>query len=247
MRWSRNPIFLVVVSGALFVSFVIVHANRPTFADTGPGITPTATPPAVYAAIGASDAFGIGTSDPRKESWPVVLASKVGTSHLVDLGIPGATVELSLRAELPIALKVQPNLVTIWLGVNDLEANISRDTYIAQMSQLITVLQQQTHATIYVGNLPDLTLLPNFGKGDPLPLRQRIADWNNGIRDLCAEKNVTLVDIATSWVDIPLHQDYISGDGFHPSAKGALQIATLFAQAITTHATATPTSTPGIG
>ena len=51
-----------------------------------------------YVAVGASDAFGVGTGDPSHDNWPTVLSHDLGGSvHLVNLGIPGITVEGARR------------------------------------------------------------------------------------------------------------------------------------------------------
>src|SRR5262249_39194203 len=61
-----------------------------------PAPPPLPPAPLSYAAIGASDAFGIGTDSPQTESWPAVVAHRLSaTSHLINLGIPGATVALA--------------------------------------------------------------------------------------------------------------------------------------------------------
>src|SRR5258706_568522 len=60
----------------------------------------TATPhPFTYVALGASDAYGIGTDDPQDENWPTVLALQLGAdTHLVNLGVPGTTLKQALAA-----------------------------------------------------------------------------------------------------------------------------------------------------
>jgi lysophospholipase L1-like esterase len=44
---------------------------------------------------------------------------------------------------------------------------------------------------------------------------------------------VHLVDIHAAWADLAEHPEYISSDGFHPSAAGARQLALYFDDAIT--------------
>ena len=78
-----------------------------------------------YVAIGASDTFGIGTSDPYSQNWATDLADQLGRNvHLINLGIPGILVHDALNVELPVALDSHPDLVTIWLAVNDLANNV---------------------------------------------------------------------------------------------------------------------------
>src|SRR5579884_1409584 len=105
--------------GALAAALLALGACGGQSASTS---TAQAAPRArlTYVAIGASDSFGIGTDDPADESWPTDLADELGPSvHLVNLGIPGEQVGDALQNELPVALDERPDVVTLWLGVND--------------------------------------------------------------------------------------------------------------------------------
>jgi lysophospholipase L1-like esterase len=186
-----------------------------------------------YVAIGASDAFGIGTDDPADESWPTVLAGELsGDTHLVNLGIPGATVAEALTAEVPIALEAQPSIATVWLVVDDYNDNVPLATYSQQLRDLLAALAQGTHARIYVGNMPDLTLLPYFAGRDQDQLKDDATTWNAAIAQDCAATGAHLVDIYTDFAVVADHPEYLSGDGLHPSAEGAAQLASYFAAAI---------------
>ena len=186
-----------------------------------------------YVAIGASDAFGVGTRDPDRESWPTLLAARLGDHvHLINLGIPGETADQALLDELPIALDAKPNVVTIWLSVNDFAAGVSLGTYTQQLDSLLASVKRGTHARVVVGNLPDLTLLPRFADYRADTLRADIQRWNAAIADLCSRDGATLVDIYQGWRELATHPEYISGDGLHPSTLGAQRLAELFAAAI---------------
>src|SRR5512146_2728109 len=120
-----------------------------------------------YVAIGASDAFGVGADDPADDNWPTALSHLLGSdAHLVNLGIPGETVAEARRTELPVALDAKPSLVTVWLGVNDIVQSVSVKEYETQLEALLRALQQRTHARVFVGNIPDLTLLSFFAGYD---------------------------------------------------------------------------------
>jgi lysophospholipase L1-like esterase len=200
-----------------------------------PNTTSTPAPTSTYVAIGASDAYGIGTDDPDRESWPTVLAGLLGPhTHLINLGIPGEIVSQSLSMELPVALASQPNVITVWLAVNDLVDDIPLATYQVALRQLLVSLRDRTRARIFVGNIPDLTLLPHFFTYDPVALTSQVERWNSAIAYICAQVGVTLVDIHAAWESLIYHPDYISSDGFHPSAAGARQLAQLFYSSINT-------------
>src|SRR5205814_1327103 len=117
-----------------------------------------------YVAIGASDTFGIGTSDPYMENWPTDLANKLSQKvHLINLGIPGITLHDALNLELPVALDSHPKLVTIWLGVNDIANTVAVTSYAHDLNLMLTRLESQApSAYILIANIPDLTLLPYF-------------------------------------------------------------------------------------
>jgi acyl-CoA thioesterase I len=198
-----------------------------------PNAASTPAPTSTYVAIGASDAFGIGTQDPDRESWPTVLASLLGPHvHLINLGIPGEVVSLALSMELPVALASKPDIITVWLAVNDLADGVPLSSYQAGLRHLLISLHNGTSARIFVGNIPDLTLLPHFVAYDPVTLASQVDQWNIAIASICAQVGVTLVDIHSAWKALIDHPEYISNDGFHPSAEGAHQLAQLFFSSI---------------
>jgi lysophospholipase L1-like esterase len=197
-----------------------------------------------YVAIGASDAFGIGTDDPDRDAWPTLVAHRLGPgTHLINLGVPGATTALALQNELPIALDAHPDVVTVWLAVNDLAAGVALADYRAQLGTLLKGLRHGLpEARIVVGNIPDLTVLPHFSADDPATLRAEVQTWNAAIAADCAAAGVTLVDLYAEWSELADHPEYISGDGFHPSAIGAERLADLFSVALDLAAASSPSA-----
>jgi acyl-CoA thioesterase-1 len=197
-------------------------ASRPTPASSASpqGVAAAPAGATTYVALGASDAFGVGTSDPDRQNWPRVLAGELGAHvHLVNLGLPGATVADAQRMELPVALASHPTIVTVWLVVNDFADGVDLTTYTQQLGALLGALRSSTPARVYVGNLPDLTL---------------VAAWNAAIADVCAANGARLVDLWSDWSDLASHPGYISSDGLHPSTLGAAKLADVFAAAIRT-------------
>lgn len=199
----------------------------------------------VYVAVGASDSFGIGANDPLTQSWPYDVAHKLATKpRLINLGIPGATTDLAVRAELPIAVSAQPTVVTVWLGVNDVENHVPLAAFSAQLQSLLSNLAQQTSAAIYVGNLPDLTALPYFASWDQTALAEEILAWNVVISEACLISGAHLVDIYSQSHDLTAHPGYLGSDQFHPSAQGAQHIADIFVAAMNSVSSPSASSTP---
>lgn len=191
----------------------------------------------IYVAIGASDTFGFGTSDPYNQNWATDLAGKLGPRyHLINLGIPSMHIHDALTTELPIALDAHPNLVTIWLAVNDLADHVPVKSYALDLNTLLTRLQANNpQVRIAVANVPDLTLLPHFSKQvatDPQALQQSILAYNTVIASAVQQHHAILIDLSQQRYDLQRHPEYISEDGLHPTASGYAQLADLFYKAL---------------
>lgn len=188
-----------------------------------------------YAAIGASDTFGIGADDPTTENWPTDLAAQLGPSvRLVNLGIPGITLNQALSVEVPIALDSHPDLITVWLAVNDLATNVPLASYTHDLELLVSRLQSAApHARIAIANIPDLLFVPYFSTlPDQQTLISQVQAYNAAIAAVVKRHHVILVDIYQQWSELRNHPEYISDDGLHPSTLGYSQIAALFFQAL---------------
>jgi len=192
--------------------------------------------PITYVALGASDAVGVGSNQPGSQGYvPLVATHLPKGSHLLNLGISGIHLHDALAEELPIALSTSPELVTVWLVANDFVGGVPYDAYIHDLNTLLGQLHSNTHASLVMANLPDLTRLPTFANQTPAQKAQMLANiqrWNVGIVAAAARYGVTLVDLFSHGSQLTAHPEYISGDGFHPSPAGYVQLANLFWQAI---------------
>jgi acyl-CoA thioesterase-1 len=192
--------------------------------------------PITYVALGASDAAGVGSNQPGSQGYVPLIAAKLPQgSHSINLGSSGIRLHEALTTELPIALSSSPNLVTIWLVVNDFIGGVSYNSYMQDLNTLLNQLRTRTHASIVMANLPDLTRLPAFSSvigTSKTQVQRLIQHWNAGISALAIKYKVALVDLTAENSQITSHPDYISGDGFHPSPAGYVQLADLFWKAI---------------
>src|SRR5437763_12357826 len=183
-----------------------------------------------YVAIGASDTFGIGTSDPYTDNWPTDLADKLSQKvHLINLGIPGITLHDALNLELPIALDSHPELVTIWLGVNDIADKVPINSYSHDLDLMLTrLVSQAPSAHILIANIPDLTLLSYFTSYNQQLLHQIIEKYNVTIAHEVQQHHAILVNLSQQNYNLRDHPEYISNDGLHPTDLGYLELAQLF-------------------
>jgi acyl-CoA thioesterase-1 len=207
------------------------------------GATEEAALPPVYVALGASDAVGVGATDPVSENWPAVVRKSLPTdTQFVNLGISGATLGQVVTEELPPALDAQPTLVTLWSGVNDLRARVPLGTFTAQLDQVLAAFAAQpAPPTVVVLTIPDLRRLPAFAVVPGELLDRTVREWNAAIVAQALKHGAVVVDLHARDADLLEHPEFISGDGFHPSTAGYRRIAALVLAALEEHA-ARPTS-----
>lgn len=185
-----------------------------------------------YVALGASDATGIGAS-PLTNGYVFQIHESLNANEedfdLINLGIPGAEADDVVDTELPVATNVGPELVTIWLGANDVVAGRSPSDFGLNISDILAELRRDTGASIFIATVPDLTRLPRYiSEPDPDVTLERIQLFNDRIRSAAMQFNATIVDLSA----VAFDESEVSDDGFHPNDEGHQLIASLFLEAI---------------
>jgi len=232
---------LALVSCGAAPSAIATATPRPTPTPTlfittsAPTASPTPSTAAFrYVAVGASDTVGVGASDPRSGSWPARIAARLPAgAGYINLGVSGSVASQAARDQVPAAIGAAPQLVTIWLAVNDLNAGLSAADYATALRSVVAPLVSGTSARIFVGDVPDLRSVPAYAGTDQAALLARITAYNAAIVALAATfpGRVTVVDLFTG--SGPLVSTItVSADGFHPSDAGYALIADRFAAAI---------------
>jgi acyl-CoA thioesterase I len=231
----------------LGVLLVVAGCGSGKTSPTGARATPTPTVRAaiVYVALGASDALGVGAGNPNTEGYiPLLIARLPARSQALNLGVSGIELHDALARELPQALATQPTLVTVWLSGNDFRDCVPLAQYGADLDRLLTQLHDQTHAQVFVANLPDMSQLPYFKQGAPNggacvegasadAVRTLVGQWNSVINAAVAKHGDVLVDLFRS--TLAGHPNLVASDGFHPSSQGYAILADLFWQQISAH------------
>ncbi len=239
------------VVAALLVAGLTLSACGAT-PTPGARPSPSAPLPVVYAAIGASETYGIGASDRSRQAWPQVFTNDAlpRSAVLYNFGTPGATTAQALHDEVPAALAVHPTVVTVWLNVNDLIRGVPVQDYEAQLRQVLHGLRRGGQARVLVANTPDLAQLPAYRAclpgapvGGPaclipagfMPTPQAVAAavaaYNTAISEAARQEGATLVDVHLDNTQISQHPEWISADGFHPNEQGYAVIAKQFEDA----------------
>ena len=225
---SRSvKIFLAVL---LVIEFGISGCRQDSSAPTTPGSQELI----VYAALGASDAVGVGAF-PLDEGY--VYKIKDGLQpyanrvELHNLGVSGERIAYLEETELPAAIDRNPGVVTIWAGPNDVGGGVETAKFEASLGRILATLRQQSSAIVVMANVPDLTVLPFYLLfPDEDVTTARILSYNEAIARQCASYGVPLVDLYTD--RYAENSAYISIDGFHPSNAGHAKLAELYLEEI---------------
>ena len=221
-RFAVFTLALLLASGVLLVGIAAAGAR-----GQSPG--PAERRPLTYVAIGASDSVGVGATKPDTEGWVPVLHSQLPAgSRLINLGVSGSLLRQALDQQLPVALDSRPDLVTVWLAVNDLNARVPLERYRDDLDALLRALREGTSAVVLVANIPDVARLPVYQQADRAEVERQVSRWNATIADVVARNGAELVDLHSHWRELAEHPEYVGRDGFHPSSEGYRRLAELF-------------------
>lgn len=219
-----------------------IATRTPAPPITAPSASPSATATAAvrapgqthYVAIGASDTVGIGSLDPVNGSWPSRIAALLppGSTYR-NLGVSGSLTAQAQRDQLPVAIREQPTVVTIWLAVNDLNAQVPAGAYGTSLLAIFDALVQGTEARIFVGNVPDLRAVPIYRALDPAVVLALVQSYNFQVATAAAKHpgRVVVVDLFAGSAEL-MTELTVSADGFHPSDNGYALLARRFADAM---------------
>lgn len=188
-----------------------------------PSPVPTSSARITYVALGDSLTAGAGATK-ETESYPYRLAQRLAEGRnaevtLVNLGQPGANTIDVLNNQVPAAVALHPDFITLAIGINDLHNNVPDEVF---QKNLISIVNGLSGAT---KNLNVITIPFLAGKSAFWPPYRAYFDWktrnfNELLRISLSNKNVSIIDLYSLTHERALNDaDYYSPDGFHASAK----------------------------
>ena len=186
----------------------------------------------LYVALGESTVEGVVASSPARNYVGRLherLRAVYPRARLMNLGVGGATATGVLRRQLPRALELQPDLVTLSVGPNDITGKRDLGSYARDIDAILRTLTRRTSAVVVVNLIPDLTVTPRFrGKEIEPRVRQRVVAFNEVLARQAREYGAEVVDLyAASQREVPGRPDLIGPDRYHPSDEGYARWAEL--------------------
>jgi lysophospholipase L1-like esterase len=182
--------------------------------DTGPRLR--------YVSLG--DSYTIGTSVEARERFPDQLVAALGpeapTLRLVaNLGVNGYTSADLIRDELPALDDLQPEFVTVLIGVNDVVQGVSIEAYEANVVTILDSLLSRLAADRIVSiAIPDYTVTPaGADYDDPDRQHDGIVASNAVMERFAGERGMAYVDIFDLSLRAAADRSLVAPDGLHPS------------------------------
>jgi len=218
----RNFTFGLLVSASV-LAILLAGCNHDSAGLQVPSDqNPMITGPIVYVALGDSTGSGVGA---RNGGYVARLFKRIEErrpgSQLSNLCVSGATTADVLRGQLDRGVALNPDLVTVGIGINDIGHGVSLEQFSKNYEQILSTLKEKTHARIVVGNLPDVSSAPRIPASMRNEYQRQIVQFSRRLEEIASQHGVTIFDIYTiTTEELGSHPEYFSIDGFHPSDEG---------------------------
>jgi lysophospholipase L1-like esterase len=170
--------------------------------------------------LGDSTAAGVGVDDPG-DALPVVVARELGVAvDLTVLAVSGARVADVVDEQLPAVAALEPDVVLVSVGANDVTHLTSRDDLADRYRQLVGGLPDR--AAVVLLGVPDMGSVPRLAQ----PLRAvagfRGRQLDEVVREVARDVGATYVPIARATGPAFRREPdrMFAADEYHPSAAG---------------------------
>ncbi len=172
-----------------------------------------------YVALGDSFTAGL---EPGAERWPDALARALGEDvRYENLAEVGATSEQVEREQIPRAIELQPRLITLICGANDVLESTRPDPgeYAIRLSRMFSRLRQALpEAEILTATYPDISRFLDLRPRSRERVEKGLQRFNAACRMVAGRHGVPLLE----GFDHPAAEERatFADDGFHPSEEG---------------------------
>lgn len=177
-----------------------------------------------YTAIGDSLTAGVGVGK-YEETYPYLLAKKLEAAgnniNLRNFSTPGFRSKDVLDFFVDPAIRSNPQIITLLIGVNDIHNHVGKDNFRNNYQAILEKLTKETTAKIYLINIPYIG--SNTAIVPPLDYYfiTETDSYNQIIEELAKEYQLGYIDLNSPMKEL-FKQDgkHYASDSFHPSAYG---------------------------
>jgi lysophospholipase L1-like esterase len=177
-----------------------------------------------YVALG--DSYTIGTAVEPSERWPDLLVAAldrgpVRLELVANLAVDGSTSGDVLDGQVPRLASLDPGLVSLLVGVNDVVRGVPAAAYREALDGMLDALTALVgRAGVLLVSTPDYTVTPaGADYGEPSERSAGIRAANAALADLAAERGVVLADVHDLSLEAGRDPALVAVDGLHPSGR----------------------------
>jgi lysophospholipase L1-like esterase len=175
-----------------------------------------------YVALG--DSYTIGTSVGPGERWPDQLVAALdgdppALELVANLAVNGYTSADLLWTEVPMLAGLDPEVVSVLIGVNDVVQGVSAAIYGSNVAAILDALGARLPAgRIVTIGIPDYTVTPaGADYGDPRAKHNGIVASNAIMAELSAARGIAYVDVLDLSLAAADDPALVADDWLHPS------------------------------
>ena len=165
-----------------------------------------------YLALGDSYTIGTGASD-ESRSWPAIVAARL-PAELTNPAVNGYTTEDLIRDELPLVEVVNPDLITVLIGVNDLVQGRSLDQYRHSLATIYDAIEDRPVVAV---SIPTWSYVPAAaGFGGVERVERLTGEFNDVARGQATTRGFAWVDLGPVSASRIGTSRWIASDQLHP-------------------------------
>ncbi len=177
-----------------------------------------------YVALG--DSFTAGLDPTGEFRWADEVARALPGAHYENLASIGATSQDVEQFQLPEALALEPDLVTLVCGANDVLESVRPDPaeYAMRLLRMFSRIRAEApEAVVMSVSYPDLSRFVALRPRSAARVRRGMELYNAALRSVARRRGVVVLEAAAH----PQADDRgnFADDGFHASAEGHRRIA----------------------
>jgi acyl-CoA thioesterase I len=177
-----------------------------------------------YVSLGDSLTYGVGVKS-HNETFPYLIAEGLLDNYqgveVYNLGVPGARTADLLNHQTGQALSLNPDLVTILIGINDVHNVTNIDDFEKDLKEVVQKLKTNKNLKIVVINIPYLGSNDLIKFPFDIYFHNKISNFNRAIYKVAESEKATYIDLFNALSSEPIQEkSYYSEDGFHPNTEG---------------------------
>jgi lysophospholipase L1-like esterase len=177
-----------------------------------------------YVALG--DSFTCGLEGERGYRWADEVAKALPGASYVNLAEIGATSEVVEETQLPDGLSLEPDLVSLICGANDVLETVRPDpgAYAGRLSRMLERIRREApKVEIFTVTYPDLSRFVDLRPRTEARVKRGTRLYNAALRSVAQRHGVMVMEAAEA--PGSEQRENFASDGFHASPEGHRQLA----------------------